>query len=95
MIELLKTNGEKLRPFSESSRLYTVREKKNDPYIDPFIDSDLSFPDPPIAKQKQNLVLISLNRCGMVVVGLGASLKGENQIWSEKRILLYFQIIMS
>ncbi len=47
MNELLKTNGEKLRPFSESSRLYTVREKKNDPYIDPFIDSDLSFPDPP------------------------------------------------
>ena len=47
MIELLKTNGEKLRPFSESSRLYTVREKKNDPYIDPFLDSDLSFPDPP------------------------------------------------
>ena len=48
MIELVKTNGEKLRPFSESSRLYTVCEKKNDPYIDPFIDSDLSFPDPPI-----------------------------------------------
>ena len=43
----------------------------------------------------ENVVLISLNRCGMVVVGLGASLKGENQIWSEKRILLYFQIIMS
>ena len=52
MIELLKTNGEKLRPFSESSRLYTVREKKNDPYIDPFIDSDLSFPDPPIQESK-------------------------------------------
>jgi hypothetical protein len=47
MIELVKTNGEKLRPFSESSRLYTVCEKKNDPYIDPFIDLDLSFPDPP------------------------------------------------
>jgi hypothetical protein len=44
---------------------------------------------------KESEVLISLNRCGMVVVGLGASLKGENQIWSEKRILLYFQIIMS
>ncbi len=44
---------------------------------------------------KENVVLISLNRCGMVVVGLGASLKGENQIWSEKRIPLYFQIIMS
>jgi hypothetical protein len=29
--------------------------------------------------------LISLNRCGMVGVGLGASLKGENQIWSEKK----------
>ena len=50
---------------------------------------------PSHCKAKQNLVLISLNRCGMVVVGLGASLKGENQIWSEKRILLYFQIIMS
>jgi hypothetical protein len=44
---------------------------------------------------KQNLVLISLNRCGMVGDGLGASLKAENQIWGEKRILLYFQIIMS
>ncbi len=43
---------------------------------------------------KENLVLILLNRGGMVGVGLGASLKGENQIWSEKRILLYFQIIM-
>jgi hypothetical protein len=31
----------------------------------------------------------------MVGVGLGAILKGGNQIWSEKRILLYFQIIMS
>ncbi len=41
------------------------------------------------------MVLVSLNRCGMVGVGLGGSLKGENQIWSEKRILLYFQIIMS
>jgi hypothetical protein len=50
---------------------------------------------PSHCKAKENLVLISLNRCGMVVVGLGASLKGENQIWSEKRILLYFQIIMS
>jgi hypothetical protein len=36
---------------------------------------------------KENLVLISLNSCGMVGVGLGASLKGGNQIWSEKRIL--------
>ncbi len=44
---------------------------------------------------KENLVLISLNRCGMVGVGLKASLKGGNQIWSEKRRLLYFQIIMS
>ena len=44
---------------------------------------------------KQNFVLISLNRCGMVGVGLGASMKEENQIWSEKIILLYFQIIMS
>ncbi len=44
---------------------------------------------------KESEVLISLNRCGMVGVGLGASLKGGNQIWSEKRILLYFQIIMS
>ena len=38
----------------------------------------------PISLQsKENLVLISLNRCGMVVVGLRASLKEENQIWSE------------
>jgi len=44
---------------------------------------------------KEREVLISLNRCGMVVVGLEASLKEENQIWSEKRILLNFQIIMS
>ena len=50
---------------------------------------------PSHCKAKESEVLISLNRCGMVVVGLGASLKGENQIWSEKRILLYFQIIMS
>lgn len=50
---------------------------------------------PSHCKAKENVVLISLNRCGMVGVGLGASLKGENQIWSEKRILLYFQIIMS
>ncbi len=48
----------------------------------------------PISLQsKRKLGLISLNRCGIVGVGLGASLKGENQIWSEKRILLYFQII--
>ncbi len=46
-------------------------------------------------KAKENEVLISLNGCGMVVNGLGASLKGGNQIWSEKKILLYFQIIMS
>ena len=44
---------------------------------------------------KLKKLLISLNRCGMVGVGLRASLKGGNQIWSEKRILLYFQIIMS
>jgi hypothetical protein len=44
---------------------------------------------------KENEVLISLNRCSMVGVGLGASLKGGNQIWGEKRILFYFQIIMS
>ena len=32
----------------------------------------------PISLQsKQNLVLISLNRCGMIGVGLGASLKEE------------------
>jgi hypothetical protein len=50
----------------------------------------------PISLQsKTKLGLISLNRCGMVGVGLGASLKEENQIWSEKRILLCFQIIMS
>jgi hypothetical protein len=27
----------------------------------------------------------------MVGVGFGASLEGENQIWREKRILLYIQ----
>ena len=49
----------------------------------------------PISLQsRKNLVLILLNSCGLVGVGLGASLKGENQIWGEKRILLYFQIIM-
>ncbi len=44
------------------------------------------------AKELESEVLISLNRGGMVGVasGLGASLKGGNQIWSEKRILLYF-----
>jgi hypothetical protein len=47
MIDLWKTIGEKGKPFSELSRLYTVRAKKNDPYIDSFIDSFLSFPDPP------------------------------------------------
>ncbi len=47
MIDLLKTIGEKGKPFSELSRLYTVHAKTNDPYIDSFIDSFLSFPDPP------------------------------------------------
>jgi hypothetical protein len=41
------------------------------------------------------LDLILLNSCSMVGVGLKASLKGGNQIWSEKRIPLNFQIIMS
>ncbi len=50
----------------------------------------------PISLQsKKNLVLFLLNCCGMVEVGLRASLKAENQIWSEKRILLYFQIKIS
>ena len=40
-----------------------------------------------------NFVLISLNRCGIVGVGLGACLEGENQIWLEKSTLLYLQII--
>ncbi len=48
MIELSKTIGEKGKPFSESSRLYNVRAKKNDTYIESFIGSFLSFPDPPI-----------------------------------------------
>jgi hypothetical protein len=43
-------------------------------------------------KAKENVGLISLNCCGMVVVGLGASLKGKNQIWSEKRILYTFKL---
>ncbi len=34
---------------------------------------------------KENMVWILLNRCGMVGVGLGASLKGGNQIWSKKK----------
>ena len=35
---------------------------------------------------KQNIVLISssLNQCGIEGVGLGASLKWENQIWRRK-----------
>jgi hypothetical protein len=32
---------------------------------------------------KEDLVLISLNHCGMVEIGLRASLKGKNQIWLE------------
>ena len=47
---------------------------------------------------QQNFVLIStesLNRCGIVGVGLGACLERQNQIWLEKRIFLYFQIITS
>ena len=36
---------------------------------------------------KQNFVLISLNRCGIVGVGLVACLERQNQIWLEKRIL--------
>jgi hypothetical protein len=43
-------------------------------------------------KAKENVVLISLNRWGMVVVGLGASLKGENQIWSEKEYFFTFKL---
>ena len=62
MIELLKTNGEKLRPFSESSCLYTVNEKKNDPYIDPFIDSDLSFPDPPNNVSITTVVMVVMGK---------------------------------
>ncbi len=52
------------------------------------------FP-PSHCNAKENLILIWLDRCGMVGVGLRASLKGGNQIWSEKKILLYFQILMS
>ena len=51
---------------------------------------------PPIhCNAKENLVLNPLNQCGIVGVGLGASLEGKNQIRLEKRILLYFQIITS
>ena len=40
---------------------------------------------PPIhCNAKENLVLIPLNQCGIVGVGLEASLEGENQIWLEK-----------
>jgi hypothetical protein len=41
-----------------------------------------------IAMQKKTWFSISLNRCGKVGVGLGASLNGENQIWLEKK---YFE----
>ncbi len=34
-----------------------------------------------IAKPLKLIVLISLNCCGMVGVGLRASLEGENRIW--------------
>ena len=37
-----------------------------------------------------NFVLILLNQCGVVGVGLGASLEGENQIWLQKIISFYF-----
>ncbi len=47
---------------------------------------------PSHCKAKQNLVLISLNSCGMVGVGLGASLKGGNQIWSEKEYFYTFKL---
>ncbi len=41
---------------------------------------------------RKNLVLILLNLFGIVGMGLKVCLEGENQIWREKRILLYFQI---
>ena len=40
----------------------------------------------------QSKTKLGFNFVEMVGVGLGASLKEENQIWSEKRILLYFQL---
>jgi hypothetical protein len=40
----------------------------------------------PISLQcKRKLGFHSLNRCGMVGVGLEDSLEGENQIWGEKK----------
>jgi hypothetical protein len=55
MIGLQKTIGEKGKPFLESGRLYTLLQKKNNPYIHSFIDSFLSFPDPPNAVSDRTL----------------------------------------
>jgi hypothetical protein len=41
---------------------------------------------------KENLVLISLNRYGMVVVGLGASLKGEIKFGVKKEYFYTFKL---
>jgi hypothetical protein len=38
------------------------------------------------------IVLISLNQCGMVGVGLGELRKGENELSMKKKILLAVQI---
>jgi hypothetical protein len=59
MIDLQKVIGQKGKPFSELSRLYTVREKQTDPntvraeknwggsYIESHIESIFGFPDQP------------------------------------------------
>ncbi len=58
MIDLSKTLGEKRKLFLESSR---VLAKQNDPYNKSFIDSFLTFPDPP------NIVEVLLCFCIITV----------------------------
>ena len=47
---------------------------------------------PSHCKAKENVVLISLNRCGMVGVGLGASLKGEIKFGVKKEYFYTFKL---
>ena len=47
---------------------------------------------PSHCKAKENLVLISLNRYGMVGVGLGASLKGEIKFGVKKEYFYTFKL---
>ncbi len=45
-----------------------------------------------ISIPKKKIVLISLNRCGMIGVSLRELRKGENELSMKKRILLAVQI---